>query len=65
MESPASFQNFRTNRAMLRNIINDVKMCKRSPTHLIIQFKVLINRLLMGCGRRHFDARQRQEAPKC
>jgi len=25
----------------------------------LIQFKVLINKLLMPCGRRHFEARQR------
>ena len=26
---------------------------------------MLINRLLMACGRRHFEARQRPEAPEC
>ena len=30
-----------------------------------MQFKVLINRLLMPCGCSHFDARQRPEASEC
>jgi len=40
-------------------------MCKRSPTYKIIQFKVLINRLLMACGRGEFEARQIPETPEC
>ena len=47
---------------MLTNIINYVKMCKRLLTHKIIQIKILINRLLMAFGRRHFEARQKPEA---
>ena len=31
--SPPSFQIFRTNTAILTNIINNVKMCKQSPTY--------------------------------
>jgi len=41
---------------MFTNIINGVKMWTRSPTYQIIQFKLLINWLLMACGRRHFEA---------
>ena len=37
---------------LLTNIINDVKIW----TYQIIQFKVLVNRLLMISGRRHFEA---------
>jgi len=53
-DDPPSFQILRTNKAMLTNIINYVKMCKRSP-------KVL----LMACERRHFESRQRPQAPEC
>jgi hypothetical protein len=45
---------------MFINIINYVKMWKRSLTYEIIQFKVLTNRLLMACLRRQFEA----EAPE-
>ena len=44
--SPPSFQIFRTNTLVLTNIINNVKMCKRSPTLLNNTVKILINQLL-------------------
>ena len=49
---------------MFINIINYVKMWKRSLTYEIIQFKVLTNRLLMACLRRQFEANHRPEAPE-
>jgi len=46
------------------NIINDVKRWTRSAIYIITQFKVLLYRLLLVCGWRHFEAWHRQNVPE-